>query len=101
MRLDLHALGRVVPGAVVASALFLGIGGAIPGAHWLGSSRPAEAASCDVSDLTLSVQEQAFVGLINAYRTTNNVAPLVVSQPLTQAAVWMAQDMASSGMLSH
>jgi len=51
--------------------------------------------------MTLSVQEQAVVSLINGYRTSTGAQPLVISQTLSQAATFLAQDMATTGVLSH
>ena len=50
---------------------------------------------------TLDDQETAFVGLINAWRAQNGVAPLQVSVTLTAASQWMAQDMANGNYLDH
>ena len=49
----------------------------------------------------LNSEEQAFVTLINNYRTQNGLAPLQVSVTLTNAAKWMSGDMAASNYFSH
>jgi len=50
---------------------------------------------------TLNTQEIALVNLINSFRQQNGVPPLQVSVALTNAAKWMANDMASRNYLNH
>lgn len=51
---------------------------------------------------TLDVEEQAFVGLIDAYRQQNGIAtPLQVSIALTNAAKWHSGDMVQFGYFDH
>lgn len=49
----------------------------------------------------LDAEEQAFLGLINAYRATVGAPALTVSVQLTQAADWLSVDMASRNYFSH
>jgi len=53
------------------------------------------------SQATLSTELQRLLDLINYYRATNNIRPLLVSPTLNTAANWMANDMASHNYLSH
>lgn len=57
-------------------------------------------AALDGAD-ALDAEEAAFLTLINAYRQQNGLGPLVISVPLTRAAAWLAQDMASLNYASH
>jgi uncharacterized protein YkwD len=99
MRLIHPTLGRSVPAIALAGALFLGASG-FPGVSPSGAG-VALAATCNVSDLSLSTQEQAFVGLLNTYRGQSSAQPVIVSAPLEQAATWMAGAMAATGVVSH
>jgi len=49
----------------------------------------------------LAADEQTFVALINDYRSANGLGPVGYSATLTNAAVWMAQDMATNNYFSH
>lgn len=51
--------------------------------------------------LTLDAEEQAFLNLINNYRSANGLSPLQASVLLTNAADWMSNDMAVKGYFSH
>jgi uncharacterized protein YkwD len=68
-------------------------------------SGPVPAASaltnCDVSDLSVSSEELAFLSLINAYRAANGAGPLTISENLNRAASYHAVDMASNNRFSH
>jgi uncharacterized protein YkwD len=67
-----------------------------------GSAAPAEAlANCDVADVTFDEAEQAFLGIINQYRTTNGLQPLTVSVNLNRSASWMAHDLSSKNYFAH
>lgn len=50
---------------------------------------------------TLDSEEQAMLGLINAYRTRDGLAPLTLSLTLDRAALWKSVDMAANGYFSH
>ena len=55
--------------------------------------------NCTVSD-SFDAQEQAFLQLINQYRSQNGKPALTVSSNLNRASAWMAQDL-SKGSFSH
>lgn len=57
--------------------------------------------NCNVSDLTIDAQEQAFLSLINNYRAQNGAGALTVSVNLNRAASWMAVDLATKNYFSH
>jgi uncharacterized protein YkwD len=70
---------------------------------WTAAAPPAANASgsCSVDDASLDGEEQAFVPLINAYRTRNG-APALVSDPaLSRSAAWLANDLAGHSTFSH
>jgi hypothetical protein len=54
-----------------------------------------------MSGAILDDQEQALLTIINNFRRQNNIPPLSLSIPLTNAAKWLARDMASKNYLSH
>jgi uncharacterized protein (TIGR03437 family) len=49
----------------------------------------------------LDAEEQAFLKLINDYRTANGLGTLQVSIAITNACDWMSTDMAAKGYFSH
>lgn len=49
----------------------------------------------------LDGEEQAFLKLINDYRTANGLGTLQASVTLTNASKWMSNDMATKGYFSH
>lgn len=53
------------------------------------------------SPTALDSQEQAFLNLINDYRSQNGIGPLQVSVTLQAASEWMSNDMATNNYLSH
>jgi uncharacterized protein YkwD len=60
--------------------------------------RPRAAAAltnCDVADATVDNDERAILGLINTYRAQNGASALSIGQPLSRAATWMANSMAT------
>src|SRR4051794_17217622 len=57
--------------------------------------------NCDVADLAIDGEEQAFLGLINNYRAQNNAPALAISQTLNRASSWMSVDMATKNNFSH
>ena len=46
-------------------------------------------------------EESAFLSLINAYRASNGVGPLAISQALSNSSNWMSNDMAAKNYFSH
>jgi uncharacterized protein YkwD len=67
-----------------------------------GGATPVQALNnCDVADTTFDESEQAFLDIINQYRTSNGLEPLTVSVNLNRTASWMAQDLASKNYFSH
>jgi uncharacterized protein YkwD len=46
-------------------------------------------------------EERAFVTLINNYRAANGLGSLILSVTITNAAEWMAKDMAEKNYFSH
>ena len=50
---------------------------------------------------TLDAEEQAFLKLINDYRSANGLGTLQASAALTNSSKWMSNDMASKGYFSH
>jgi uncharacterized protein YkwD len=57
--------------------------------------------NCSVTNDTFDSEEQAFLNVINQYRTTNGLTPLTVSVNLNRAAAWMAEDLATKNYFSH
>ncbi|HEY7465849.1 MAG TPA: CAP domain-containing protein [Dehalococcoidia bacterium] len=73
---------------------------ALMGAAVLQGGGTAEAlTNCSVSD-SYDSQEQAFLQLINQYRSQNGRPSLTASTNLNRAAAWMAQDL-TKGYFSH
>ena len=63
--------------------------------------RTADALSnCEV-DSSVDSEEQAFLGLINAYRAKSGARALVIDPALTRAASWMANDLAGRSSFGH
>lgn len=52
-------------------------------------------------ETALDSEEQALFDLLNQYRAEQGSPPLVLEERLTEAAEWMANDMAEHGHLSH
>ncbi|HEX2052598.1 MAG TPA: CAP domain-containing protein [Actinomycetota bacterium] len=76
-----HALKLQLVTLTIAALL---VAGTIPGAP------PAHAA------VSLSTEEAAFCTLINNYRSSRGLPPLMVSDSLTRASAWFADDMATN-----
>lgn len=57
--------------------------------------------NCSVSDATIDGEERAFLGLINDYRAKSGLGPLGLDPALTQAATWMAEDLAGRSTFAH
>jgi len=70
---------------------------------WTAAAPPAADAlsNCDVSDASLDGEEQAFLGLINAYRAKSGAPALRIDAALTRASTWMANDLARRSGFSH
>ena len=77
-----------------------GGGGATGGGSTGGSGGSAETSICTVP-YTLDGEEQAFLGLINAHRRDNGVAPLALQCQLGAAAEQHAQSMALQNRSYH
>jgi hypothetical protein len=54
-----------------------------------------------VSDNSIDGEEQAFLGLINAYRAQSGLGALTMSTNLNRASTWMAADMGQKNYFSH
>lgn len=68
----------------------------------VGGVQQARALSnCSAGDAALDGEEQAFLGLINAYRTQRGLASLAISAGLNRSAAWMVNDMATTGRFGH
>lgn len=57
--------------------------------------------NCDVADMGIDGEEQAFLGLINNYRATAGAPALTITQPLTRAATWLSVDMSQKNYFAH
>ncbi|HEV3498020.1 MAG TPA: CAP domain-containing protein [Actinomycetes bacterium] len=57
----------------------------------------AQTAPCPVSssDLTVDVEEQQLLDLVNTYRVNNGRSPLAMDTAVTRAAAWFSRDMAT------
>ena len=81
-----------------AAGLALGLAAAVG----VGFDGGADAlTNCTVNDMTVDSEEQAFLGLINAYRAQNGLGALTMSTNLNRAATWMAADMGAKNYFSH
>lgn len=70
---------------------------------WTVAAQPAADAlnNCNVDDLTVDGEEQAFLRLINDYRARNGIAPLALDSALNRAAAWMATDLSLRSGFAH
>jgi len=69
---------------------------------WTAAAPPAaDALSTCNADASLDGEEQAFLGLINAYRAQSGAKALVIDSSLSRAAAWMANDLGGRSGLSH
>jgi uncharacterized protein YkwD len=59
------------------------------------------ATNCDVTDLSIDSEEQAFLNLINDYRAAAGAPPLTITQPLNRAATWLSIDMSDKNYFDH
>jgi len=57
--------------------------------------------NCTVSDMAVDSEEQAFLGLINNYRSQNGLGALSLSTNLNRAATWHGADMGAKNYFSH
>lgn len=88
-----RSLRHLLAGIFAIATLMLAAPGGTPSAD--------ASATCGVADTTFDEAEQAFLGIINQYRTSNGLEPLTVSVNLNQSASWMAQDLATKNYFSH
>lgn len=87
-----HKLTRVL-GAMVALGALAWTAGASPAATALNN--------CDVSDVSVDGEEQAFLQLVNDYRAKNGAGSLSIDPALTRAATWMANDLSVRSGFGH
>lgn len=87
-----HKLTRAL-GAILMLGAFAWIAAAPPAANAL--------SNCNVDDLTVDGEEQAFLQLINTYRSGQGANALSIDPALTRAATWMATDLAARAEFSH
>jgi uncharacterized protein YkwD len=81
---------------------FAGLAVAFAGVLGIGQGDPAQAlTNCTVSDMSVDAEEQAFLGLINAYRAQNGLGALTMSTHLNRAATWHGADMGINRRFSH
>jgi len=59
------------------------------------------ASACVGGDPSIDSEEQALLGLINAYRAQNGLGALTLNSTLNQIAAWMAEDMATNRYFGH
>ena len=57
--------------------------------------------NCTVSDMSVDSEEQAFLGLINSYRSQNGLGALSTSTNLNRSSTWLAADMGAKSYFSH
>jgi len=67
----------------------------------IGSSTSAAAATTVDRAAQIASAQDDLVALINAYRASNGLGQLSASGALTNAAAWMASDMAAKNYLAH
>jgi uncharacterized protein YkwD len=65
------------------------------------AGRPGNVYSNETASFCADTEEQAFLTLINDYRITNDLEPLVLSQTLSAAAEHHSEDMATNDFLGH
>ena len=88
--------GVVALGMTIFGALLLALGGLAQ------RSEQAHAlTNCTVADYSLDGEEQAFLTLINQYRSQNGLSALLISTNLNRAAAWMSNDMGVNARFSH
>jgi uncharacterized protein YkwD len=88
--------GVVAAGLAVVGAFLLAFTGVVASGH-----RADALTNCTVSDYSLDGEEQAFLGLINAYRQQNGLGTLTISTNLNRDASWMVIDLATNNYFSH
>ncbi len=87
----LAARGWRIPGLALAAGLLIAL---IGYTAWAGLLSPRAAVALDS-------EEQQFLALLNEYRVQNGVGPLIEHPALRDAALWMANDMATKNYFSH
>lgn len=89
--------GGVAPvGLAIVGAVMLALAGT-----FAADREAAALTNCTVSHDALDSEEQAFLGLINAYRAENGLAALTVSTNLNRGSAWMVNDMAANNYFAH
>ena len=88
-------LPRVLLGTLALTLALLGAS-----ALQRGPASAEAATNCSVSD-SFDSQEQAFLQLINQYRSQNGKPALTASANLNRASAWLARDMATKSYFSH
>lgn len=53
------------------------------------------------ADASIDAEEQAFITLLNQYRESNDLPPLLIDPGIGQAADWMSSDMGVNNYFSH
>ncbi|MEO8373430.1 MAG: CAP domain-containing protein [Candidatus Solibacter sp.] len=81
-----------IAGLAMLMAAFAGIGF---------DGRASALTNCTVADNSIDAEEQAFLGLINTYRSQNGLGALTMSTNLNRASTWMAADMGVKKYFSH
>ncbi len=87
---------KSVAGALLVT-LMLGAGVAVSQQF----AQPGLAAGPCTADPTIGAEEQAFLGLINAYRASNGLGALSISVTLSQSAQWKSEDMGTNNYFAH
>jgi uncharacterized protein YkwD len=67
----------------------------------LATNRVHALANCSAGDVSLDAEEQAFLALINQYRTSHGLGVLTISPDLQRSATWMAVDMGAKNYFGH
>ncbi len=63
--------------------------------------RAMAAGSCSGGDASLDSEEQAFLGLINTYRSQQGLVMLAISSGLNRSSAWLVNDMGTKGYFGH
>jgi len=98
MNTDMYTRPSLRVSAALVSALILLLAGIAAVSH---VSRASALTNCTVADNTIDAEEQAFLTLINNYRSQNGLASLSLSTNLSRAATWHGTDMGQKKYFSH
>ena len=71
------------------------------GLFTLSTTAQAQGYICDAPDVVIDEQEYRLLGLVNAYRQSYGLQPLVLADPLISAAGWMSGDMGWRNYFNH